>query len=105
MLRKMRRSSPICASSISGVHRKLGGRSVVHSVLSFLKNKSGAMTMEYITIAAIGTVVAIAVMYQIGGGDDGSQGMTGLVNALSGELGTATTNIEGSVAGASGNGS
>ncbi|MEL7465883.1 MAG: hypothetical protein AAFN79_17565 [Pseudomonadota bacterium] len=70
----------------------------------FLRDKSGAMTIEYITIAAIGTVLAIAFMYQIGGGDDGDAGMTGLVNALSGELGQATTNIEGSVQGA-GNGS
>ena len=73
-------------------------------IRAFLGDKSGAMTIEYITIAAIGTVLAIAFMYQIGGGDDGDAGMTGLVNALSGELGQATTNIEGSVQGA-GNGS
>lgn len=76
----------------------------IAAIRAFLRDKSGAMTIEYITIAAIGTVLAIAFMYQIGGGDDGDAGMTGLVNALSGELGQATTNIEGSVQGAGGSG-
>ncbi|MEL6795047.1 MAG: hypothetical protein AAFP78_16435 [Pseudomonadota bacterium] len=76
----------------------------LNAVRTFLRDKSGAMTIEYITIAAIGAVLAIGFMYQIGGGDDGSSGMTGLVNTLSSELGQATTNIEGSVQGA-GNGS
>lgn len=69
---------------------------------AFISDKSAAMTVEYITIAAIGAVVAILFSYQIMGGDDGNSGVSGLVGALTGELDAAATNIEGSVQGAGG---
>lgn len=75
---------------------------------AFLADKSGAITAEYVTIAAIGSVIAIALAYQIGGGDDGKSGMAGLATSLTNELDAAASNIDGVVSGnggAAGNGS
>ena len=80
-------------------------RNLTLALKSFLSDKRGSLTTEYVTIAAIGSVVAIALMYQIGGGDDGRGGMAGLVNTLSDELDAAASNIEGSVSGSQGGGS
>ena len=67
------------------------------SLKAFFSDKAGAITIEYVTIAAIGSVIAIAVLYQIGGGDDGRSGVSGLVTSLSGELDAASGNIGGAV--------
>ena len=72
---------------------------IVSVIRQFVRDKSAAITIEYVTIAAIGSVIAIAATYQIGGGDDGRSGVSGLVSALSSELDSAAANIGGSTSG------
>ena len=72
-------------------------RKLVNALKGFASEKKAAMTIEYVTIASIGAVLAMLFMYEIMGGDDGNSGVAGLVDALSGELDAAATSIEGAV--------
>ena len=61
----------------------------------FVTDKSGAVTVDWVALTAAVVIIGIGIVYAVfGSGDDG---VNGLVTNLTSELGTAATNISGTV--------
>ena len=63
---------------------------------SFAADKSGAVTVDWVALTAAVVVIGIGLVYAVFG--SGTDGVAGLVDNLTGELTTASTNIDGAVA-------
>lgn len=64
----------------------------------FVEDKSGAVTVDWVALTAAVVVIGIGLVYAVFG--TGTDGVAGLVDNLTSELGAAATNIDGVVSGA-----
>lgn len=70
-------------------------RTIMNRFRSFVEDKSGAVTVDWVALTAAVVVIGIGLVYAVFG--TGQDGVAGLVDNLTGELNQAATNIEGSV--------
>ncbi|MEM7269450.1 MAG: hypothetical protein AAF401_09370 [Pseudomonadota bacterium] len=61
----------------------------------FGTDRSGAVTVDWVALTAAVVIVGIGIVYAVFG--SGGDGVNGLVTNLTGELGTASSNISGAV--------
>ena len=69
---------------------------IFNRIRAFAADKSGAVTVDWVALTAAVVVIGIGLVYAVFG--SGTDGVAGLVDNLTGELTTASTNIDGAVA-------
>lgn len=70
-------------------------QNLINTVRRFVSDKSGAVTVDWVALTAAVVIIGIAIVYAVfGSGDDG---VGGLVNNLTAELGVAASNVSGQV--------
>lgn len=70
-------------------------RTLVDALRRFGADDSGAVTVDWVALTAAVVVIGIGLTYAVFG--TGSDGVAGLVNNLTKELGDASSNISGAV--------
>ena len=67
---------------------------IKNALRRFVADKSGAVTVDWVALTAAVVIIGIGIVYAV---FDGEDGVSGLVDNLTTELGVASTNIDGAV--------